>query len=274
MRTDLIDPILKTLSINQQLQLLQVSKNAYYYEPVKESEENLKLLSWLDKQYYKTPFYGKRRLMAELNSIGYNINIKRLERLMKIVCWKTLYAKPRLSSNANAIYKYPYLLKGLKVHKPNMVWCIDITFLPMATGYLYMFGIIDLYSRYLVGWDISNSMTAEWCCDIISRTIASKTEPIIINSDQGSQFTSQLYTELISSHGIQISMDSKGRALDNIFIERFWRSLKQECYYLNVPKDGLDMYELIKKYVKFYNDERRHQSLNYETPLSRYGSSA
>ena len=212
--------------------------------------------------------------MVELNSMGYNINIKRLERLMKIVRWKTLYAKPRLSSNTNAIYKYPYLLKGLEVNRPNIVWCIDITFLPMATGYLYMFGILDIYSRYLVGWDISNSMTAEWCCEIISKTIDSKTEPTIINSDQGSQFTSHLYTELILSYGIQISMDSKGRALDNIFIERFWRSLKQECYYLNVPMDGLDMFELIKKHVKFYNDERRHQSLNYETPLSRYGSSA
>jgi putative transposase len=258
----------------KQCELLKVSRSGLYYKPVKESAENLSILRLLDEQYLKTPFYGVERLLVLLMAAGYQINRKRLRRLMKIQGWQTLYPVPRTTRTDPVAYKYPYLLKDLQVVRPNQVWAIDITYIPMKSGFMYLCALIDLHTRYVVGWGVSNTMTAEWCTEIISDALAAHGTPEIINSDQGSQFTSDVYIDLLKENGIQISMDGKGRAVDNIFIERLWRSVKYEHLYLHVYEDGLSLFKGLRKYFTFYNDERRHQSLEYVTPANLYRKAA
>jgi putative transposase len=245
-----------------------------YYEPEPESEENLCIMRVLDEQYLKTPFYGVEKLAVLLSALGYRINIKRLRRLMKLQGWQTLYPMPRTTRIDPAAYKYPYLLRELQVCRNNQVWAIDITYVPMKKGFMYLCALIDVHTRYVVGWGVSNSMTAEWCTEIVAEAIARHGAPEIVNSDQGSQFTSEVYTGFLKSKGIQISMDGKGRAIDNIFIERLWRSVKYEDLYLHVYEDGLSLYKGLMQYFSFYNDERMHQSLEYETPSSFYSKAA
>lgn len=258
------------LSAVRQCELLGVSRSGLYYQPVAESEENLRIMRTLDEQYLKTPFYGVERLLPLLEGLGYRINRKRLRRLMRLQGWQTLYPRPRTTKVDPAAYKYPYLLKDLQVTRSNQVWAIDITYVPMKRGFLYLCALIDLHSRYVVGWGVSNTMTAEWCTEIVQQAIATHGAPQIINSDQGSQFTSEVYTAYLKANGIQISMDGKGRAIDNIFIERLWRSVKYEHLYLHVYEDGLRLYKGLQQYFSFYNGERRHQSLEYVTPESLY----
>lgn len=262
------------LSLVKQCELLGVSRSGLYYQPVPESEENLSIMRLLDEQYLKTPFYGVERLLVLLLVAGYPINRKRLRRLMKLQGWQTLYPAPRTTRIDPAAYKYPYLLKDLEVKRKNQVWAIDITYLPMKNGFMYLCAIIDVHTRYVVGWGVSNTMTAEWCTEIVQEAIATQGKPEIMNSDQGSQFTSEVYTTLLKEEGIQISMDGKGRAIDNIFIERLWRTVKYEHIYLHVYEDGLSLYKGLNHYFSFYNGERRHQSLHYETPLTLYGRAA
>lgn len=258
------------LSIVKQCDLLQVSRSGFYYEPVQESEENLAIMRWLDEQYLNTPFFGLERLLVLLVVLGYKINRKRLRRLMKLQGWQTLYPSPRTTRSDPAAYKYPYLLKSLSIDRRNQVWAIDITYVPMQSGYMYLCAVIDLHTRYVVDWGISNSMTAEWCTEIVQNAIAIHGKPEIINSDQGSQFTSEVYINMLKQNNIQISMDGKGRAIDNIFIERLWRTVKYEHLYLHVYEDGLSLYHGLHKYFTFYNGERRHQSLRNETPEQLY----
>ena len=262
------------LSIVKQCELLGVNRSGLYYEPVPESEENLSIMRLLDAQYLKTPFYGVERLLVLLVVMGYQINRKRLRRLLRLQGWQTLYPTVRTTRIDPAAYKYPYLLKDLNIERKNQVWAIDITYLPMKNGFMYLCAIIDLHTRYVVGWGISNTMTAEWCSEIVQDAIAMHGKPEIINSDQGSQFTSEAYTALLKDGGIQISMDGKGRAIDNIFIERLWRTVKYEHIYLHVYEDGLSLYKGLQQYFSFYNGERRHRSLNYETPLNLYHRAA
>ncbi|NTS43579.1 IS3 family transposase [Flavisolibacter sp. BT320] len=247
-----------------------MSRSGLYYEPVKESAENLQVMRTLDEQYLKTPFYGVERLLPLLVALGYRINRKRLRRLMRLQGWQTLYPQPCTTKVDPAAYKYPYLLKNLEVNRNNQVWAIDITYVPMQKGFMYLCALIDLHSRYVVGWGVSNTMSAEWCCEIVQQAIARHGVPQIINSDQGSQFTSEAYTGLLRCKGIQISMDGKGRAIDNIFIERLWRSVKYENLYLHVYEDGLSLYKGLQQYFSFYNGERGHQSLEYVTPENIY----
>ena len=188
--------------------------------------------------------------------------------------WQTLYRKPNTSWKNKENNIYPYLLKDLKIDHPNQVWGIDITYVPMRRGFMYLCAIIDLHTRYVVNWGISNSMTADWCCQLVEEAIEMHGKPEIINSDQGSQFTSMEYTEMLLSKGIKISMDGKGRAIDNIFIERLWKSVKYECIYLHAFEDGVQLYEGLDNYFTFYNTERLHQSLDYETPESLYKKAA
>jgi putative transposase len=188
--------------------------------------------------------------------------------------WQTLYRKPNTSWKNSEHKIYPYLLKGLKIDHPNQVWGIDITYVPMRRGFMYLCAIIDLHTRYVVNWGISNTMSANWCCDLVEEALKVNGKPEIINSDQGSQFTSQEYTEMLSDNEIQISMDGKGRAIDNIFIERLWKSVKYECIYLHAFEDGVQLYEGLNNYFTFYNTERLHQSLDYETPESLYKKAA
>jgi putative transposase len=189
---------------------------------------------------------------------------------MKLQGWQTLYPTPRTTRIDPAAYKYPYLLKGLAIERKNQVWAIDITYIPMKNGFMYLCAVIDLHTRYVVGWGISNTMTAEWCTEIVQDAISLHGKPEIMNSDQGSQFTSEIYIELLKKNDIQISMDGKGRAIDNIFIERLWRTVKYEHIYLHVYEDGLSLYKGLNTYLKFYNGERRHQSLSNKTPEEYY----
>jgi putative transposase len=263
-----------TLSIVKQCELLDINRSSFYYVPKGENSENLAILRFLDEQYLKTPFFGAKRLFKDLIAAGYSVSLDRLRRLMKLQGWQTIYCTPKTTRVDPAAYKYPYLLRELNIKHKNQVWAIDITYIPMQKGFMYLCAIIDLYTRFVVGWGISNTMTAEWCKDIVNEAINNHGKPCIINSDQGSQFTSETYTSFLKNQDIEISMDGKGRATDNIFIERLWRSVKYENIYLKVYEDGLSLYHGLKQYFKFYNDERRHQSLDYQTPRSCYESQA
>jgi len=225
-RRDMIGPSCSQLSISTQCKLLSVSKSSFYYTPTGESGENLAIMLQMDKQYFKTPFYGALRLTAELILSGYKVNIKRVRRLMKIVNWQTIYREPRTTISDKTHYKYPYLLRGLKIERCNQVWAMDITYIPMKTGFMYLAAIIDLHSRYVVQWSLSNTMSAEWCTEVLKEAIKNHGTPEIFNTDQGSQFTSEIFINTLIDNGIKISMDGRGRALDNIFIERLWRSVK------------------------------------------------
>jgi putative transposase len=189
---------------------------------------------------------------------------------MGLMGWQTLYRNPNTSWKNKENKVYPYLLKDLKIDHKNQVWGIDISYVPMRRGFMYLCAIIDLHTRYIVNCGISNSMTAQWCCQLVEEAIDVHGKPEIINSDQGSQFTSQEYTEMLSGKGIQISMDGKGRVIDNIFIERLWKSVKYECIYLNAFEDGVQLYNRLNEYFHFYNTERFHQALDYEAPESLY----
>jgi putative transposase len=250
--------------------MLLLHRSGLYYKPRSESFENLSIMRFLDEQYLLTPFYGVERLLALLQRKGYHINRKRLRRLMRLVGWQTLFPQTKTTIVDEKAYKYPYLLGNLPITDCNQVWAVDITYLPMQRGFMYLFAIIDLYSRYVVGWSLSNTMSARWCTDAIEQAIAVHGLPKIINSDQGAQFTSQVYVSCLEKHQISISMDGKGRAIDNVFIERLWRSVKYEHVYLHVYDDGNQLWKGLHEYFRFYNHHRLHQSLNYRTPGEVY----
>jgi putative transposase len=273
-RRTMVDRTHSHLSITQQCRLLGIHRSGLYYQPCGESEENLQVLRLLDEQYFRTPFYGVRKLTAWLLSLGHRINRKRVARLMGLMGWRTLYRGRRTTIRSKSHPVYPYLLKGLAITRVNQVWAMDITYIPMRRGFLYLTAIIDVASRYVVGWSLSNSMSAEWCTEVMREAIATHGTPEIVNTDQGSQFTSEEFTSQLKASGIAISMDSKGRAIDNIFIERFWRSLKYEHIYLQPADDGVALYAGVRDYIDFYNTERIHQSLGYQTPLSHYQKAA
>jgi len=262
----------KDMSISHQCELLQIHRSGLYYTPAPEREENLQLMRLMDEQYFKTPFYGVRKLTEWLYHEGYDVNHKRVKRLMNLMGWQTIYRQPNTSKPNKEHPVYPYLLKGLTINRANQVWAIDITYIPMRRGFMYLCAIIDLHTRYVVNWSISNTMTATWCRQVVEEAIAMHGQPEIINSDQGSQFTSLKYTELLTKRDkpILISMDGKGRCIDNIFIERLWRSVKYECVYLHAFEDGVQLYNGLQRYFHFYNNERIHQSLDYKTPASLY----
>lgn len=270
-RQALVEPESKELSIVQQCILLSINRSGFYYQPSHESDENIEIMKFLDLQYYKTPFYGQKKLLAELIQLGYCVNIKRVRRLMSKVRWQTIYRAPKTTFSDKTSYKYPYLLKDLDITKVNQVWATDITYIPMAKGFMYLTAIIDLYSRKVLSWSVSNTMTAEWCVKVLEQAIEKYGKPEIFNTDQGVQYTSEVFIDVLKTNDIQISMDGKGRAIDNIFIERLWRTVKYENVYLNVYEDGLTLYQGLKSYFDFYNNERTHQSLEYKTPNEVYG---
>jgi len=269
-RKGLIEPCCPFLSISTQCQLLTLTRSSFYYIPTGESEENLAIMRQLDEQYFSTPFYGVLRLTALLILSGFKVNKKRVRRLMKLMNWQTIYREPRTTISDKTHYKYPYLLRGLKIERCNQVWAMDITYIPMKTGFMYLTAIIDLHSRYVVQWSLSNTMSSEWCTEVLQEAIRNHGIPEIFNTDQGSQFTSEVFINTLIDKGIKISMDGKGRALDNIFIERLWRSVKYENVYLNVYENGLSLWKGLEQYFLFYNQERLHQSLNYHTPQQKY----
>lgn len=269
-RRAMVDNQNSSLSIAQQCKILSIHRSGLYYKPCSESDENLTILRLLDEQYFKTPFYGVRKLTVLLNQQGFTINRKRVKRLMELMGWQTLYRYKSTSKPDKQNRLYPYLLKGLKVTRANQVWAMDITYVPMRKGFMYLCAVIDLHTRYVVNWSLSNTMTAEWCKHVAEEAMESHGTPDIFNTDQGSQFTSEVFTGLMKKRNIQISMDGKGRAIDNIFIERLWRTIKYEYVYLHAVEDGVQLYDGLNKYFSFYNHQRPHQSLEYKTPGSCY----
>ncbi len=219
----------------------------------------------IDRQYLATPFYGARKLAAWLKSQGQRVNRKRVRRLMRIMDLKAIYRRPMTSKPAPGHKIYPYLLSGLKITRPNQVWAADITYIPMARGFLYLVAIIDWYSRYVLSWRLSNTLDASFCAEALEEALK-KGRPDIFNTDQGSQFTSEAFTGLLQQHGVRISMDGKGSYNDNLFIERLWRSVKYEEVYLKAYQDGRDARIGLGNYFRFYNTERPHQAHGYRTP--------
>jgi len=266
----MIDRQNSSLSIAHQCRMLGVHRSGLYYKPCSESQENLTILHLLDEQYFKTPFYGVRKLSVWLKGQGFNVNRKRVKRLMELMGWQTLYRRTNTSKPDKQNRLYPYLLKDLPVTRANQVWAMDITYVPMRRGFMYLSAVIDLHTRYVLNWSVSNTMTAEWCKGVVAEAMEEYGQPEIFNTDQGSQFTSEVFTGLLKENKVQISMDGKGRAIDNIFIERLWRTIKYEHIYLHMAEDGVCLYEGLKDYFAFYNTLRPHQSLGYETPASRY----
>lgn len=261
------------LSITRQCKLLSFSHSSYYYHPQSISEEERTLLRLLDEQYLKTPFYGSRKMTVYLRELGYRVNRKRVQRLMRELGIEALYPKPRLSKANLAHQVYPYLLRDLTIEAANQVWCTDITYLPVLRGHFYLVAIMDWYSRKILSWRISNTLDIDFCIEALQEAFDRFGIPCIFNSDQGSQFTSNAFTESLKEKGIRISMDGKGRYLDNIFIERLWRSIKYELIYIKSFEDGKHLKQEVKDWFKWYNMERPHQALDYQKPDQVYAKS-
>ena len=258
------------LSVRRQCQLLGVARSSLYYEPQPDSNEDLLLMRLLDEQYTRTPFYGIRRMTAWLHQQGYKVNHKRVQRLLRQMGLEAIYPKPKLSQPAAGHQIYPYLLRGLRIERVNQVWSSDITYVRLVSGFVYLVAVIDWFSRYVLSWEISVTMDSDFCVSALERALV-MAQPEIFNTDQGSQFTSQAFTQRLQEREIRISMDGRGRALDNIFVERLWRTVKYEDIYL---KDYVSVAEVtggLGQYFRFYNGERLHQSLNYKTPAAVYG---
>jgi len=260
-----------SLSIVRQCRLLDISRSGLYYQPKGISEEDLTLMKLIDRQYLATPFYGARKIAAWLKSQNYSVNRKRVRSLMRVMGLKAISRRPRTSKPAPGHKIYPYLLSGLKITRPNQVWAADITYIPMARGFLYLVAIIDWYSRYVLSWRLSNTLDAGFCIEALEEALR-KGRPDIFNTDQGAQFSSEAFTGLLESHGVRISMDGKGRYCDNLFIERLWRTVKYEEVYIKAYHIGRDARVGIGDYFRFYNTERPHQALGYRTPAEVFTS--
>jgi putative transposase len=258
------------LSISQQCDLLTIPRSTYYYQPVGESATNLALMLQIDKLFLARPEMGVRRMQQELTTPENPLNVKRIRRLMRRMGLEAVGPKPDLSKPQAGHTIYPYLLKGLAIERVNQVWSTDITYVPMANGFLYLCAVIDWYSRYILSWRLSNTLLADFCVDALNEALTKWGKPEIFNTDQGSQFTSQSFLSPLIDNDIRVSMDSKGRALDNIFIERFWRTIKYEHIYLRAYGDGQELNRGLTEYFRFYNQERKHQSLGYQTPAVWY----
>lgn len=269
MRRALVEPAHRALSVRRQCELLGLNRSTWYYEPVPETPANLALMRRIDEQYLRTPFYGSRRMLVWLQAQGHDVNRKRVRRLMRVMGLEALYPKPRTTLTGSGHHVYPYLLRNLEITRPDQVWSADITYVPLRCGFLYLMAILDWYSRYVLAWRLSNSLDSDFCVEALEEALG-RGRPEIFNTDQGVQFTSQEFTGRLASASVAISMDGKGRALDNVFVERLWRSVKYEEVYLKDYATGADCYAGLKAYWKFYCDERPHQALAYRTPAEVY----
>jgi putative transposase len=259
-----------TLPVAQQCRLLTVSRSSVYRQPATVSEEERTIMALIDRQYLARPYYGSRRMTAWLATQGHVVNRKRVQRLMRLMALVAIYQRPNTSKAAAAHKVYPYLLGGMAIERVNQVWCSDVTYIPMAKGFLYLVVIMDWVSRAVLAWRLSNTLGAEFCVEALEEALARHGRPEIFNTDQGSQFTSDDFTGTLKRHGVMISMDGKGRCMDNIFVERLWRSLKYEEVYLNAYENVAEAKAGIGAWLSFYNDERQHQSLGYRTPRQIY----
>jgi putative transposase len=263
----------KSLSLTRQCELAGINKSSLYYERRAESQANVALMNRMDVLHTTHPYYGSRRMQKVLQRDGLVYNIKRIRRLMYKMGIITQYPKRNLSKATPGHKKYPYLLRGIPVTHNNQVWSIDITYVPMEKGFMYLAAVIDWHSRYVLSWKLSNTMTVEFCKECLQEAIDNYGSPKIFNSDQGSQFTSEKFTNIWQENKlehVQISMDGRGRATDNAFIERIWRSVKQEKIYTNKFENGTQLWMALVEYFNFYNNDRPHQSLNYKSPVEIY----
>lgn len=261
----MIDLDHSTLSIRRQCELLALSRSTLYYQPAVESPLNLELMRLIDEQYLRTPFYGWPRMTAYVQNLGYPVNVKRVRRLMHQMGLCAIYPKRNTSQPSPDQTVYPYLLRGLQIVHPNQVWSADITYVPIVQGFMYLVAILDWYSRYVLAWQLSNTLDTLFCVEALKRAL-SITSPEIFNTDQGVQFTAKPFTTTLKEAGVQISMDGRGRVFDNIFIERLWRSVKYEDIYLNDYATVPALDQGLQRYFAFYNHERPHQSLGYRVP--------
>jgi putative transposase len=275
MRREMVEPDHPQLSMVQQCLLLGICRSSLYYK----SKRNINDDEWLikqaiDRQYMITPYYGIRRMKVHLNSLGFSVSRERLARYYKEMRITAIYPKPRMTTRNEEHKVYPYLLRNVEITRVNQVWSTDITYIPMPQGYMYLCAIIDWHSRYVLSWGISNTHDSEFCQALLRQAIDKYGKPEIFNTDQGSEFTASGFTEILLENNIQISMDGKGRALDNIFVERLWRNVKYECVYLDRPENGAQLLHCLTEWFDFYNYKRPHQSLNYETPEIVYHAAA
>ena len=262
-----------SLPVTRQCQLLNLNRSTVYYQPMGVSDEDLKLMRLIDEIHLKRLFYGCRRIRDDLQDLGYPVNRKRVQRLMRKMGIMALYPKVNTSRPGKGHKIYPYLLRGLTIDRPNQVWATDLTYIPMAKGFVYVVAIMDWYSRKVLAWRVSNSMDADPCVEALEEAISRYGAPDIFNTDQGSQFTSDAFTGVLKEADIKISMDGKGRWVDNVFVERLWRSLKYEEVYLKAYDTVAEAWLGIGNYFRFYNRERRHQSLDRQTPDQVYDGS-
>lgn len=259
-----------TLSIGAQCRLLSISRSSFYYEPQGETEMNLALMRRIDEQFLETPFFGVRQMTWHLRNEGHPVNQKRVRRLMRLMGLMPIYQKPNTSRPAKGHKIWPYLLKGLRVDRPNQAWAADITYLPMRRGFLYLVAIMDWFTRKVLAWRISNTLEADFCVEALNEAMHKFGSPEIMNTDQGSQFTSFAWTDRLRRMGVRISMDGKGRFLDNIFVERLWRTLKYECVYLHAWEIGSEARAGVRDWVDFYNRRRPHSALGGHPPAMVY----
>ena len=269
-RLSLVDRAATELSIVAQCSLLKVARSSLYWRPAAVSEDDLRLMRRIDELYLATPFYGARRMVAVLRREGWVVNRKRVRRLMRMMRIEAIYQKPNTSRGHPGHVVYPYLLRGLVIDRPNQVWCADITYIPMAKGFVYLVAVMDWFSRRVLAWRLSTGMETGFCVEALQEALDRYGSPEIFNTDQGVQFTSEAFTGVPASGGIRISMDGKGRYLDNIFIERLWRSLKYEDVYIKAYASVPEARRGIGGWLTFYNDERLHQALGYLTPREMF----
>jgi putative transposase len=257
--------------------LLAVHRSGIYYKPKGESALNLELMRLMDEHYLHHPFKGARRMWKWLKKKGYAVNLKRIERLYyKVMGLRSVMPGKHTSRRCKEHKVYPYLLRNVKIERPNQVWATDITYIPMKKGFMYLTAIIDLHSRYVLNYSISNSMDAKWVAQLMKQTIELYGEPEIINTDQGSQYTSDEFTSTVldEKYQIKLSMDGKGRATDNAFIETLWKSIKYEKIYLHPPEDGIELYKTVSEYFEYYNLKREHSSIGDKVPAEAYKNAA
>jgi putative transposase len=253
------------LSVVRQCELLDISRSSVYYRPVQVGEYELELMGLMDRQYLQTPFYGSWKMTVSLSRQGHQVNRKRVQRLMRRMGIEAIYRRPKTTRPDSGHKVYPYLLKGLQIDKVNQVWATDITYIPMACGFMYLMCVMGWHSRYVLSWRLSNTLEVDFCVEALEEAL-SYDAPGILNTDQGSQFTSEAFTSVLLNRGVQISMDSAGSYMGNVFVERLWRSVKYEEVYLKAYGSVAEARAGIGAYLRFYNNERPHQALDYRTP--------
>jgi putative transposase len=267
----MIDPNHPRLSIVRQCRLVSISRSSFYYTGKGETPFNLKLMRLIDEQYMETPYYGARQMARHLRRQGYPVGRKRTRRLMRKMGLRAIYQAPRTSKPHPAHRIYPYLLRGLTIDRPNQVWCADLTYIPLRRGFLYLVAIMDWSTRAVLSWRLSNTMDSSFCKDALEEALSRYGTPEIFNSDQGSQFTAEEFIKVLKDAKVRISVDGKGRWMDNVFIERLWRSLKYECVYLHGFDDGFEALNKIANWFRQYNEERPHSALaDDKTPMEVY----